>query len=126
MDDLIFNGTVHRKALNFAEVSLTFDRADKHLPIDYQEIIVTRRMYRSGEGEYYLNKTLCRLKDIAELFWDTGIGREAYSLIGQGRVEKLINAKPEENRELEEAAEIHKYKQRKRNDDRLAEMNKTC
>ncbi len=126
MDDLIFNGTVHRKALNFAEVSLTFDRADKHLPIDYQEIIVTRRMYRSGEGEYYLNKTLCRLKDIAELFWDTGIGREAYSLIGQGRVEKLINAKPEENRELfEEAAEIHKYKQRKKETMiRLAEMNK--
>jgi chromosome segregation protein len=126
MDDLIFNGTARRKALNFAEVSLTFDRADKYLPLDYQEIVITRRMYRSGEGEYYLNKTPCRLRDITELFLDTGIGKETYSLIGQGRVEQLINARPEEHRELfEEAAEIHKYKQRKKEARaRLEEMNK--
>lgn len=126
MDDLIFNGTVRRKALNFAEVSLTFDRADQFLPTEYQEVLITRRMYRTGEGEYYLNRTACRLKDITGLFLDTGIGREAYSLIGQGRVEQLINARPEENRELfEEAAEIHKYKLRKKEAAvRLEEMNK--
>ena len=126
MDDLIFNGTAERRALNFAEVSLTFDRADECLPTEYREILLTRRMYRSGEGEYYLNKTLCRLKDITELFLDTGIGKEAYSMIGQGRVEHLINARPEENRELfEEASEIHKYKQRKKEATaKLEEMNK--
>ncbi|RJX24064.1 MAG: chromosome segregation protein SMC [Dethiobacter sp.] len=126
MDDFIFSGTARRKALNFAEVSLTFDKADKYLPLDYQEIVITRRMYRSGEGEYYLNKTPCRLRDITELFLDTGIGKETYSLIGQGRVEQLINARPEEHRELfEEAAEIHKYKQRKKEArTRLEEMNK--
>lgn len=115
MEDLIFNGTANRKALNFAEVTLIFDRADQCLPLDYQEVAVTRRLYRSGEGEYYLNKTPCRLKDIFELFLDTGIGTETYSLIGQGRVEQLINARPEEHRELfAEAAGIHKYKQRKK------------
>ena len=115
MEDLIFNGTASRKALNFAEVTLIFDRADQYLPLDYQEVAVTRRLYRSGEGEYYLNKTPCRLKDIFELFLDTGIGTETYSLIGQGRVEQLINARPEEHRELfAEAAGIHKYKQRKK------------
>ena len=126
MEDLIFNGTAHRKALNYAEVSLTFDRADQYLPLDYREIVITRRMYRSGEGEYYLNKTLCRLKDITDLFLDTGIGKETYSLIGQGRVEQLINARPEEHREIfEEAAEIHKYKQRKKEaGSRLEEMKK--
>ena len=126
MEDLIFNGTALRKALNYAEVSLTFDKADQYLPLDYREIVITRRMYRSGEGEYYLNKTLCRLKDIIELFLDTGIGKETYSLIGQGRVEQLINARPEEHRELfEEAAEIHKYKQRKKEaGSRLEEMKK--
>lgn len=115
MEDLIFNGTSRRKPLNYADVSLTFDMADSFLPVDYREIVITRRMYRSGESEYFINKSSCRLKDITELFLDTGIGVETYSLIGQGRVEKLINARPEENRELfEEAAEIHKYKQRKK------------
>ncbi|MGI5822841.1 MAG: chromosome segregation protein SMC [Dethiobacteria bacterium] len=115
MNDFIFNGTAHRKALNFAEVTLTFDRADRCLPLEYQEVAVTRRLYRSGEGEYFLNKNSCRLKDITELFLDTGIGTETYSLIGQGRVERLINARPEERRELfAEAAGIHKYKQRKK------------
>jgi chromosome segregation protein len=100
MDDLIFNGTSGRKPLNYAEVSLVFDRADRFLPVDYQEIALTRRVFRSGEGEYFLNKTQCRLKDITELFLDTGIGTETYSLIGQGRIEQMINARPEEHREL--------------------------
>ena len=126
MDDLIFNGTIRRRGVNFAEVSLTFDKADQYLPVDYEEVVITRRMYRSGEGEYYINKTSCRLKDITELFYDTGIGTETYSLIGQGRVEQLINAKPEDNRELfEEAAEIHRYKQRKKESRlRLEEMDR--
>lgn len=115
MEDLLFNGTAQRKALNFAEVSLALDDVNKCLPLDYHEVVLTRRMYRSGEGEYYLNKIPCRLKDFFEIFWDTGIGTEAYSLIGQGRVEQIINARPEERREIfEEAAEIHKYKQKKK------------
>ncbi len=115
MEELIFSGTATRKPLNFADVSVVFEEVDKFLPVEYQEISVSRRMYRSGEGEYHLNKKPCRLKDINELFLDTGIGMETYSLIGQGRVEQLINARPEEHRELfEEAAKIHKYKQRKK------------
>ncbi len=115
MEDLIFSGSAGRKALNFAEVTLTFDGADRCLPLEYQEVAVTRRLYRSGEGEYYLNRSPCRLKDIMTLFLDTGIGTETYSLIGQGKVEQLINARPEEHRELfAEAAGIHKYKQRKK------------
>ena len=124
MEELLFSGTVKRKALNFAEVSLIFDDADKLLPLDYHEIKVTRRMYRSGDGEYFLNNTACRLRDILELFWDTGIGTDTYSFIGQGRVEQIINLRPDERRELfEEAAEIHKYKEKKRETaNRLAEM----
>lgn len=115
MEELIFNGTASRKAVNYAEVSLAFADADKYLPLDYSEVIVTRRLYRSGEGEYFLNKNPCRLKDISELFWDTGVGKETYSMIGQGRVDQLINSRPEERRELfEEAAEVSKYKQRKK------------
>lgn len=115
MEELIFNGTASRKAVNFAEVTLAFADADKYLPLDYSEVIVTRRLYRSGEGEYFLNKSPCRLKDISELFWDTGVGKETYSVIGQGRVDQLINSRPEERRELfEEAAEVSKYKQRKK------------
>ncbi|MGI6328518.1 MAG: chromosome segregation protein SMC [Dethiobacteria bacterium] len=124
MDDLIFNGTSGRKPLNYAEVSLVFDRADRFLPVDYQEVALTRRVFRSGEGEYFLNKAQCRLKDITELFWDTGIGTETYSLIGQGRIDQMINARPDEHRELfEEAARIHRYKQkRKESRARLDEM----
>ncbi len=126
MEELMFNGTAQRKALNFAEVSLVLDDVDKSLPLDYTEVAITRRMYRSGEGEYYLNKTSCRLKDILELFWDTGIGTETYSLVGQGRVEQIINARSEERREIfEEAAEIHKYKQKKKETgSRLEEMKR--
>ena len=120
MEDLIFNGTALRKALNYAEVSLTFDRADQYLPLDYQEIVITRRMYRSGEGEYYLNKTLCRLKDIIELFRYRHRQGDLFSNRA-GPVECFINARPK-NTGAEEAAEIHKYKQRKRGQSRLEEM----
>ncbi len=115
MEELIFSGTANRNALNYASVTLHFEEVNAVLPVEYQAVSVSRRIYRSGEGEYYLNKKPCRLKDINELFLDTGIGTETYSLIGQGRVEQLINARPEEHRELfEEAAKIHKYKQRKK------------
>jgi chromosome segregation protein len=114
MEDVIFAGTHLRKPLGFAEVSIIIDNTDGMLPVDYTEVIITRRMYRSGESEYYINKTSCRMKDITELFMDTGVGRDGYSIISQGRVEEIINAKPEDRREIfEEAAGITKYKTRK-------------
>ncbi len=123
MEDIIFGGTTCRKPVSFAEVSLTLDHSDGALGLDFQEITVTRRLYRSGESEYLLNKRHCRLKDIQELFMDTGIGREAYSFIGQGRVDEILLARPEERRQIfEEAAGILKYKTRKRETERrLAE-----
>lgn len=115
MDELIFSGTAKRRAMNYAEVSLSLAEASDYLPLEYDELVITRRMYRSGEGEYYINKNPCRLRDITDLFLDTGIGTETYSLIGQGRVEQLINARPEDHREIfEEAARIHKYRRRKK------------
>lgn len=115
MEEFIFNGTSNRNPLNLAEVALSFDEADNYLNTEYREIVITRRLYRSGEGEYYLNKTSCRLKDISELLWDTGIGTDTYSLIGQGRIEQVVNARPEERRELfEEAAGVNKYRQRRK------------
>jgi chromosome segregation protein len=115
MDDIIFNGSANRKPLSFAEVAITFDHSDGALGLDYKEVSVARRIYRNGESEYLLNKRSCRLKDILELFMDTGIGKEAYSFIGQGRVDEIINARPEERRQIfEEAAGILKYKSRKR------------
>ncbi len=114
MEEVIFSGSAGRKALNYAEVSLTFGGAGSALNLDYEEITVARRIYRSGESEYLINNTPCRLKDITGLFLDTGIGREIYSVISQGRVEEIINSKPEERREIfEEAAGILKYKLRK-------------
>lgn len=114
MEELIFSGSDVRKALNFAEVTLTFSGAGAALNLDYEEITVTRRIYRSGESEYLLNRTPCRLKDITELFLDTGAGLEIYSIVGQGRVEGIINSKPEDRREIfEEAAGVLKYKLRK-------------
>lgn len=123
MDDIIFGGTANRKPLSFAEVSITMDHSDGSLGLDYQEVTVTRRIYKNGESEYLLNRRPYRLKDIHELFMDTGIGKEAYSFIGQGRVDELLNAKPEERRQIfEEAAGIIKYKNRKREAERrLAE-----
>ena len=114
MEDVIFNGTEKRRRLAFCEVTLVFDNEDKSLPIDFTEVSVTRRVYRSGEGEYKLNGTSCRLKDIVELFRDTGVGKDGYSLIGQGRIDEILSQKSEERRQVfEEAAGIVKYKARK-------------
>jgi len=115
MQDVIFNGTSQRKALNFAEVTLTFDNASGKLPLNAPEVSVTRRLYRSGDSEYLINKALCRLRDVRELFWDTGVGTSSYSVIEQGRVAALLEANAKDRRVLfEEAAGIHKYKERKK------------
>ena len=114
MQDVIFSGTETRKPLGFASVAITLDNSDHKLDIEYEEVTVTRRLYRSGESEYLLNGTSCRLKDINELFYDTGIGKEGYSIIGQGQIDKILSGKPEERRELfDEAAGIVKFKRRK-------------
>ncbi|ADH99223.1 chromosome segregation protein SMC [Salisediminibacterium selenitireducens] len=114
MEDVIFSGSDKRKALNMAEISLVLDNEDQHVPIDYSEVVVTRRLYRSGESEYLLNKQTCRLKDITDLFMDSGLGKEAFSIIGQGRVEEILSSKSEERRMIfEEAAGVLKYKFRK-------------
>ncbi|MCC8047006.1 MAG: chromosome segregation protein SMC [Clostridiales bacterium] len=114
MQDVIFAGTELRRPLGFASVSITLDNSDHKLSVSYDEVTVTRRVYRSGESEYLLNGTQVRLKDINELFYDTGIGKEGYSIIGQGQIEKILSGKPEERRELfDEAAGIVKFKRRK-------------
>lgn len=114
MEDVIFSGTEIRKAQSFAYVAITIDNSDKVLPIDYEEVTVARRVYRSGESEYLINGHNCRLKDVGELFLDTGIGKEGYSIIGQGQIEKIISGRPEDRRELfDEAAGITKFKKRK-------------
>ncbi|NMD37113.1 MAG: AAA family ATPase, partial [Christensenellaceae bacterium] len=115
MEDVIFNGTQTKKAMNFCEVSLLFDNSDKSLHPDYNEIMVTRRVYRSGESEYEINKTPCRLKDIVQMFSDTGIGKEGYSIIGQGRIDEILSRNTEDRRAVfEEAAGISYYKIQKR------------
>jgi len=122
MEDIIFAGTEHRKAMGFAEVSLTIDNNDKSLPIEYSEVKITRRLYRSGESEYYINKTQCRLKDINELFLDTGIGKEGYSVIGQNRIDEILSTKSEDRRFIfEEASGIMKYKLRKNESEKKLE-----
>ena len=114
MEDVIFAGTETRKPLGFAEVSMTIDNQDQKMPIEYTEVTVTRRVYRSGESEYQINGTNCRLKDVHELFMDTGVGREGYSIIGQGRIDELLSTKPDDRRRIfEEAVGIVKYKVRK-------------
>ena len=114
MQDVIFSGTENRKPLSFASVSITLDNSDHKLPVDYNEVTVARRLYRSGESEYLINGSGCRLKDIQEMFYDTGIGKEGYSIIGQGQIDKILSGKPEERRELfDEAAGIVKFKRRK-------------
>ncbi|OGW87436.1 MAG: chromosome segregation protein SMC, partial [Omnitrophica bacterium RIFCSPHIGHO2_02_FULL_46_11] len=114
MEDVIFSGTDFRKPLNFAEVSLTIDNSDQKLAIQYEEVVITRKLHRSGESEYLLNKTPCRLKDIQDLILDTGIGSNSYSMIEQGRLDHILNAEAEERRSLiEEAAGISKYKVKK-------------
>ncbi|MFJ8068777.1 chromosome segregation protein SMC [Peribacillus sp. NPDC096447] len=115
MEDIIFSGSDTRKALNFAEVSLTLDNETNSLPIDFHEVSVTRRVYRSGESEFFINNQGCRLKDIIDLFMDSGLGREAFSIISQGKVEEILSSKAEERRVIfEEAAGVLKYKTRKR------------
>ncbi len=114
MEDVIFSGTEVRKPQGFAEVSLVIDNSEHIFPVDYEEVTVTRRVYRSGEGEYFINKNSCRLKDIHELFMDTGLGREGYSIVGQGRIDEILSNKSEDRRRIfEEAAGITKYKYRK-------------
>ncbi|CAB3392634.1 chromosome segregation protein SMC [Kyrpidia spormannii] len=115
MEDVIFAGSDGRKPINYCEVSLTLDNEDGRLPLDYREITVTRRLYRSGESEYRLNRQTCRLKDVIDLFLDTGLGKEAYSMIGQGRIDEVLSNRPEDRRGIfEDAAGIVKFKARKR------------
>lgn len=115
MEDIIFAGSDARKAVNFGEVSLTLDNEDHALSLDFNEVTVTRRVHRSGDSEYFINKQSCRLKDITELFMDTGIGKEAYSIIGQGRIEEILSTRSEDRRGIfEEASGIVKYKSRKK------------
>lgn len=114
MEDIIFSGTENRKPQGFAYVALTIENSDHQLPVEYEEVTIARRVYRSGESEYLLNGHNCRLKDVNELFYDTGIGKEGYSIIGQGQIDRILSGKPEERRELfDEAAGIVKFKRRK-------------
>ena len=119
MSDVIFNGTQKRKPLSYCEVSLLFDNEDHALAVEAAEVMVTRRVYRNGESEYYLNQTSCRLKDVIDLFRDTGIGKEGYSIIGQGRIDEILSRKSEDRRQVfEEAAGIVKFKARKEEADK--------
>ena len=119
MEDVIFGGTQKRNALGFAEATLTLDNKDRALPYDADEVMVTRRYYRSGDGEYYINRQSARLKDIHEMFMDTGMGREGYSNIGQGRIDEILSLKSADRREIfEEAAGISKYRHRKEETER--------
>ena len=123
--DLVFSGTQSRKSLGYAEASLIFDNSDNSLPIEYTEVTVTRKIYRSGESELYINKTPCRLKDVLELFMDTGIGRDGYSIIGQGKIDEILSNKSENRRKIfEEAAGIVKYRVRKVESERKLERTK--
>lgn len=122
MQDVIFSGTQVRKSVNFAEVSLVLDNTDKTFPIEFGEVVVTRRVFRSGETAYQINRANCRLKDIHELFMDTGVGRDGYSIIGQGNVSQILSTKAEDRRSLfEEAAGVSKYKHRKEESQRKLE-----
>ena len=123
--DIIFAGTENRKSLGFAEASLIFDNTDGALPIEYGEVVVTRKIYRSGETGYFINKTPCRLKDVLELFMDTGIGKDGYSIIGQGKIDEILSNKSEDRRHIfEEAAGIVKYRARKEETEKKLEQTK--
>ena len=114
MQDVIFAGTESRKGVGYAQVSMTIDNSEGDLLIDYSEVVITRRVYRSGESEYLINNSACRLMDIHEVFMGTGVGKEGYSIIGQGQIDKILSSKPDDRRNLfEEAAGVHKYKLRK-------------
>ncbi len=124
-EDVIFAGTQSRKSLGFAEVSIVIDNQEQKLPIEYNEVTVTRRIYRNGESGYFINKTPCRLKDVLELFMDTGIGRDGYSIIGQGKIDEILSNKSEERRHIfEEAAGIVKYRVRKAESEKKLEQTK--
>lgn len=124
-DDVIFSGTQNRKSLGFAESSLVFDNTDGKLPIEYNEVTVTRKIYRTGESGYFINKTPCRLKDVLELFMDTGIGKDGYSIIGQGKIDEILSNKSEDRRHIfEEAAGIVKYRARKLESEKKLENTK--
>ena len=123
--DIIFAGTQNRKSLGFAEASIVIDNSDGKLPIEYNEVTVTRKIYRSGETGYFINKTPCRLKDILELFMDTGIGKDGYSIIGQGKIDEILSNKSEDRRRIfEEAAGIVKYRTRKQESEKKLEQTK--
>ena len=124
-EDIIFAGTQNRKSLGFAEASIVIDNSDGKLPIEYNEVTVTRRIYRSGESGYFINKAPCRLKDVLELFMDTGIGKDGYSIIGQGKIDEILSNKSEDRRHIfEEAAGIVKYRTRKVESERKLEQTK--
>ena len=124
-EDIIFAGTQNRKSLGFAEVSMTIDNTEQKLPIEYNEVTVTRKIYRNGESGYYINKTPCRLKDVLELFMDTGIGKDGYSIISQGKIDEILSNKSEERRHIfEEAAGIVKYRVRKAESEKKLEQTK--
>ena len=122
MEDIIFAGTDTRRPLGYAEVSMTFNNDSNLIPIDYSEVEVTRRMFRSGESEYFINKNSCRLRDVKELFMDTGIGKDGYSIIGQGKIDEILSDRPEDRRGIfEEAAGIVKFKTQKEESQRKLE-----
>src|SRR5574344_2413539 len=124
-DDVIFAGTQNRKSVGFAEVSIVIDNSDQSLPIEYNEVVVSRKLYRSGETGYFINKVSCRLKDILQLFMDTGIGKDGYSIIGQGRIDEILSNKSEDRRRIfEEAAGIVKYRVRKAESEKKLEQAK--
>ncbi len=124
-EDIIFAGTQNRKSLGYAEGSIVIDNTDGKLPIEYSEVTVTRRIYRSGETGYFINKTPCRLKDVTELFMDTGIGKDGYSIIGQGKIDDILSNKSEDRRHIfEEAAGIVKYRARKNESEKKLEQTK--
>ncbi len=124
-EDVIFAGTQNRKSLGFAEVSIVIDNEDGTLPIEYAEVTITRRLYRTGESGYYINKNACRLKDVLELFMDTGIGKDGYSIIGQGKIDEILSSKSEDRRHIfEEAAGIVKYRTRREESEKKLEQTK--
>ena len=115
MEDVIFSGSGKRRALGVAEVTLNFDNSDHSLPLDFEEVSLTRRLFRSGDSEYAINKKSCRLKDILDLMADTGLGKGSMSIIGQNKIDEILNARPEERRSIfEEAAGIAKFRLRKK------------
>ena len=124
-EDIIFSGTQARRSIGYSEASLVIDNSDSGLPIEFNEVVITRRIYRSGETGYFINKTPCRLKDILELFMDTGIGKDGYSIIGQGKIDEILSNKSEDRRRIfEEAAGIVKYRVRKVEAEKKLEQTK--